>query len=550
MLNSWISLKGELNMLTASYEKTNANYGRQMIVREIDNENLRRATEIFDEYKKRGVILNDSFYDAVWRLSNQIKNIELRLIEFKTESTKAMCWIGCDLNCYYNCAKAYIAFSLGEIEMTALRGIARTFSILAEKTIDEVVEMSEDINHITGLLQIVPGGCEERDLVLEILEEKMAQHKKRPGGNQRHLADFHTYLKFNEIMGEFWQTADNRQKLFYFPLYFWWNLTAILPLRPTEFLLTPRNCLETGDNGENIITVRRTKLKGKVEKIAYRVEDDYTRKQYTLNEQLAEGVRSYLTATQKMRQTDVETLFLQEAHYKYFGISPNPNSKYYSYANLRTCLRYFYHEVVHYSGGTEISMINLGDTRHIAMVNLIISGGSPMICKELAGHSDIDISSHYYSNISNLVECVTLERYRKAKSGSSSVTGTAKFPLTISPDWYRLPEGWCSALSVKEGDISECLKVTTNQGEIGNCVFCEHYHSDNPGIRIAFFDEHSGKHKVDEDSQYLIKMIELVRKEIGYTEDIGTALLRLQHSSDHYSKCLLGKYITENGGTE
>ena len=526
-------------MLMAAYEKMDGNYGRWTFVREIDDETLDRAIDIFNDYKKRGVILNDNWADTSWRLSDQIKNVGFTLIAFEGHYyKKAMNWIGCNFHCYQDCVKAYIVFNLGEMVLSTLRDIANTFIVLAGKTSEETTEMTEHINHIVGLLKIIPGDNEEKDWVIETLEEKMERNWSHRKGNKRRLADFQSYLKFNDILGEFWLTADKKQKLFYFPLFFWWNLTAILPLRPTEFLLIPRDCLE---NGENILTIRRTKLKGGLEKIAYRIKDDYEYKKYTITETLAAELRSYIEATKKMRKTSVDTLFLQEPHYNYFGVQANPASKYYSYANLNTCLRYFYQEVVK-AKNTSLNAIRLGDTRHIAMVNLIISGGSPVICRELAGHSDIDISSHYFSNISNLVECVTLEQYRKTMGGKTNIVGTPKFPLSISNEWYRLPEGWCGSPSVKDGDISECLKITGTQGEIGNCSYCIHYHPDQPGIRLEFLDEKTGKQKVDADSRYLIQMIELVRKGIGYTEDISAALLCLQRSSNHYSSCLWEKY--------
>lgn len=526
-------------MLMSAYEKMDGNYGRWTFVYEIDDETLNRATDIFNDYKKRGVILNDNWSDASWRLTDQIKDVGFTLITFEGHDYKnAMNWLGCNSHCYQDCVKAYIVFNLGEMALSTLRDIANTFIALADQTSEETVEMTERINHIVGLLKIIPGSSEERDWVIEVLEEKAERSWHYRKGNKRQLADFKSYLKFNEIINEFWVAADKKQKLFYFPLYFWWNLTAILPLRPTEFLLIPRSCLE---NGENILTIRRTKLKGGLEKIAYRIKDDYECKKYIIAEPLAAELRSYIEATKKMRKTSVDTLFLQEPHYNYFGVQANPASKYYSYANLNTCLRYFYQEAVG-AKSAELNAIRLGDTRHIAMVNLIISGGSPVICRELAGHSDIDISSHYFSNISNLVECVTLERYRKTRGGKTNIVGTSKFPLSVSNEWYRLPGGWCGSPSVKDGDISECLKITGTQGEIGNCSYCIHYHPDHPGIRLEFLDEKAGKQKVDADSQYLIQMIELVRKGIGYTEDISASLLRLQRSSNHYSKCLWEKY--------
>lgn len=529
-------------MLTAAYEKMDGNYGRWTVVREIDDETLARAIGVFEDYKQRGIILNDNWHDSSWTLTNQVHNVGLTLISFEAYFYKnAMSWIGCDYRCYQDCVKAYIVFNLGEMGLSSLREIANTFAVLAGRTSEEAIETAKYINHVTGLLQIIPGGTEERDWVIETLEEKAERIWSRRKGNKRRLADFKSYLKFNEIISDFWDIANQKQKLFFFPLYFWWNLTAILPLRPTEFLLIPRDCLEVGDNRENILTVRRTKLKGGFEKIAYRIKDDYECKQYVITESLADELRSYLKSTENMRKTDIDTLFLQEPHYSYFGMSAKSTSKYYSYANLNACLRCFYQDLISQKG-IKIKKIRLGDTRHIAMVNLIISGGSPVICRELAGHSDIDISSHYFSNISNLVECVTLERHRKMMVGNADIIGEPRFPIAIPKELYRLPRGWCGADSVKNGDIGECLKVSGNNGEIGNCNYCIHYYPDESGIRAEFLDEKAGKQKVDTDSRHLIQMIESVRKGIGYTEDIGAALLRLQQSSDHYSKCLWEKY--------
>jgi hypothetical protein len=64
----------------------------------------------------------------------------------------------------------------------------------------------------------------------------------------------------------------------------------------------------------------------------------------------------------------------------------------YSYANLSTCIKVFYQDIIQnelrmkisdsssynenptFLKHDEIEMIHLGDTRHLAMINLIISG--------------------------------------------------------------------------------------------------------------------------------------------------------------------------------
>jgi hypothetical protein len=533
-------------MRIALREEADGNYSRSMAVREIDGETLDRAKEIFSEYKNRGVILAGDFDDMSWTLTNQARNVELALLTFEGGANKeAMRWLGCPYRKYIECVKAYIAFNLGEIGLATLQELTRVFNRLAGASSDEAAASAEYLSHIIALLQIMPGGNEERDYVIETLEEKHErmnwQHHK---GGQRRLADFKTYLRFHEVLADFWQDAGDRQKLFYFPLYFWWNLTAILPLRPMEFLLTPRDCLQTRD-GENILAVRRTKLKGGNEKISYRIAEDYELKEYAIHENLVRELRWYIGATGKMRMTELGTLLLQAPHFEYLGRKGYAANRYYTYGMLTTCLRYFYREVV-LQRAADIESIHLGDTRHLAMTNLIISGGSPVICRELAGHSDVDVSAHYYANISNLVECVTIERYRKSKGATANIVGSARYPLSKPPDASRLEHGWCGSELMRDEDIGDCLKVLDGDGHIGECGHCEHYWPDDQGIRLEFYDERAGKDRVDADSRHLIRMIELVRKGLGHEEDIGSALLRLQRSGRHYGKCLWEKYSTED----
>ena len=103
-------------MLTVAYEKADGSYMRYLTVHEIDEETISRAQNIFYDYKKRGIILNESFDDMVWLLSNQKKHVSLNLsISKETYDANALSWIECKYNCYQDCDKAYTTLILGEI---------------------------------------------------------------------------------------------------------------------------------------------------------------------------------------------------------------------------------------------------------------------------------------------------------------------------------------------------------------------------------------------------------------------------------------------------
>ncbi|WP_107936550.1 hypothetical protein [Ureibacillus chungkukjangi] len=68
-------------------------------------------------------------------------------------------------------------------------------------------------------------------------------------------------LKFSLIIEDYFnknQSADMYLK--YYPIYLWWNLTNIIPLRISEFCLIPHNCINEIDE-EYFITLPRSKNK-------------------------------------------------------------------------------------------------------------------------------------------------------------------------------------------------------------------------------------------------------------------------------------------------
>jgi len=521
-------------MPITAYEKLDGKVSRALPLTDVGDDTIKRARAVFDDYKARSVILNDGFEDEAWSFTNQAHIVNISLVANGGDSIQD--WLGCGIDDYRNCIRAYIVFNLGELELSSMRTIVNLFNKIPALPADGAAELMKDANHAAKLLQLLPGGNERRDAVIAALDENASKYNCGRDSQQRTLAEFQTYLKFNKIVDGFWSQSDAQQRLFYFPLYFWWRLTAILPLRPTEFLLTPRDCMDG-----NTLTVRRTRLKGGGRKIGYRIDDDYEVFKYTLNSGLACELRKYIDATESLPDTEISTLFrLDPCCGRPISVAQGQN-RYYTYQHLRNCLRSFYDEIVR-EQDPKLDTVNLGDTRHLAMISLICSGGSPTICMELAGHADIVASSHYYTNFSKFVECVTINRFRASKGGDAEIAGIAKYTIARSAGAHRVDGGYCAAQSVKDGDVRECLKVMDGKGRIGECPCCAHYYPDNQGLRMELFDTDNGKDQLDLDSRHLIRMIELVRKGIGYSEDIGSALLRLQRSCDRYGKCLWEKY--------
>lgn len=497
------------------------------VVTQFSDETLSQAKNIFGEYTN--VFLNENFDDDTWILTNQITRMKLHFsVDGFSFNRYAEKWLGCSYRCFVNGVKAYIVFNMGSFGFQGLRKIFNKLLCICKIPYEK---LPDDV-HILEFLKLLPDS-EIKDQVIESMEERVLfSTKRRKNNGQRILASFETYFRFNDNLDDYWENASEKDKLFYFPLYFWWNLTAILPLRPTEFLLTPRNCVERKDD-ENILTIRRTTLKGGKNITRYRINSDYKLMKYSVTAKLAAEVEWYVRATENMPKSTLDTLFVQQPHYSYCNRSAPSCSVYYSYYNLSYCLEKFQREIMEMD--FESNRINLGDTRHLAMISLIVSGGSPVICKELAGHEDINISSHYYSNISRFVECATYEMYKKQKSNAVDMLTHRRHHMEKTVDVFG---GKCDSDIYISGKIDECIKSIGPNGEIGECIFCPHFIDGKTGKYILFSDTTARKKQVDDDSKYLMSVLELVRKGNGCNEDIQSALLRLQNSSVKYSQSL------------
>lgn len=526
-------------MIVAENQIEGTNCTRYLLVNKIDETNRKKAIKLFFDYKNRGVLTNNSYDDDVWILNDQRKCYkiffncdELCFHKFAKE------WLGCTYDCYKDAEKVYIVFKLGLLSLETLRDIVVIFNYLGESDVDTALDITKYVNHIIELLYLIPGGATGRDYVAESLEEKSIHFEKK--SKQRRLADFKSYFRFHDELKKYWANAKESEKLYYFPLYLWWNLTAILPLRPSEFLLTPRDCLsEKNDN--YFITVRRTKLKGGHARLSYCIEGDFKKYIYPVNSDIANEIIWYKQKTEHMHVSPIGTLFCKEASLVYHNHGSIDYNSIYNYGNLDSILKMFYKNVLN---GKDISQIHLGDTRHIAMMNLIISGGSPVMCMELAGHDDISISSHYYSNMSSLVECATYELYRKAKAGGQAyVYGENKYNLTPLDKYIKIKNGWCCSNNRKIMKVDDCVLAVNNAGEIGDCFYCKYFRSDMQGVHFDYYDLKKNKEEVDADSWFLMHMINAVRTGIGMKEDIQTALLKLQNSCSNYREHLMNDYI-------
>ena len=523
-------------MLVAMVENEERYFTYQFISG-LDDELIAEMRQKFERYHKVRTILNASFEDSTWKMTDEKQQYTLDFLPLETTyqfvvrhnlmidaeqlvlackvyvmiqlGTQAMSTISSMLGALYQLLEEFItqdaATALQNLELTTLRQLVKFFSLLDGS--------SETIAYIQDVLDALP---------------PISNEKKR-----RNLAPFLSYFRFSDVMKEFWEHAGEELKVQYFPLWLWWNLTTILPLRPTEFTLIPRDCLSYADDGQSRLSIRRTMMKKQRGLYTYRIAFDYELCTYTIPRELAEEIKTYIEQTEFLPEPQNHILFRTKEGTDF------------DYRKLAGLLRDFYEEIVpqYYSvvqhgshlEEKEICRILLGDTRHIAMISLILQGGNPVICKELAGHEDINISSHYYGNLSELVDCMVYELYRKRSRKPSR--STQLLPLRPRFEKYAEIEGGrCYSPRYVENDsVEDCLAHWDEQGMLGDCQTCKYFRANNHTFCLEELQKGQAE-AIDLSFDCLKRIIKQVRLHRMNAEELYRAMAKLNHAVQAYAE--------------
>ena len=541
--------------MAVTVRKYDEGYSYLETIAEVDQDTLRKSKRTFAEYVAKHVIDAPSYDAPEWYIYDGVRpkqriNLKINEVHFQRECVARL---GCSLADYHNTMRVMLTSLLG-MSVPFLAGLAYEMRHLADEVEDYRINCAEPVcAYVEDFLELLPGDAVWRTQFTEDLTADTWKQTGKQAIKQRTLANYQSYFKFDQLLQQFWRNAAKEERLFYFPVYYWWNLTAILPLRPLECVVTPRDCLRR-ENGKSYLTVRRTLLKGRKMSAQYDIEKDYVKKEYQILESLADAIEEYIAGTSDLYESDIDTLFCKRIQVRY--LHTDRDDRHYTYANLDQCLRHFYAKVLvgRYSlqilqygaaetlSENEIEKIRLGDTRHIAMIGLMISGGSATICKELAGHGDIEIGHHYYSNIRSFLDVLSLETARQ-RSGPTGETETdapyTEIRKQISVETLKrldsataVQGGYCTSEAVANGDFAPCGLAVDVCGRSGICAECRFF------VLRCGEDIHHTIEAADEelrDTIILLKQsIEAVRQASGDMESIACMLEQLKTKSIKY----------------
>lgn len=516
------------------------------IIDQLSPEVIDEAKETFEHYRSSGVIKAECYDASDWYILDGVHSPQRIRFDFDEVAFQRVCHqkLGVTLDEYRTAMRVALMAAMGRV-------VALTLGALCQEMRRLAVELDTFFDHLNpehaeyyvNFLELLPGNTAWKTTLIKRLETEVVRAGNARAKKARELSYAESYFLFDNYLNKFWSGASSDEKLLYFPVFFWWKVTSILPLRPTECVVTPRKCLRIGDDGKNYLTVRRTLQKRVYKAISYDLEKDYVKKEYPISKEIADVIAWYISETEKEYVSAEDVLFSKRTQVRLSGAKSYRDQFY--YGNLKSCLDRFYQEILVAKYGLrvrneavktmrlekgEIDQLQLGDTRHLAMISIMASGHSRSICRELAGHLDPDISFNYYGNLKTFLHLLSFEKAR-VETGDFERSSLLAVPASICVE-----DGLCTSKKTVAGDFTHCCQAVDQYGRPGTCRMCK-YFVVPAGDRL----EHYAKAAEDDlDQTFLLfrHTLRNVQSGLDVPETTESMILRMRACAENYYRYL------------
>ena len=371
---------------------------------------------------------------------------------------------------------------------------------------------SDDAHRVIDFLEFI--NFPEQDL--NTLLKRVKIEKVVKSHEPRKLANLINYLAVsNEIQDIYMdENLSDEEFIYWFPIFFWTQITFVIPLRATEMLTTRSNCIER-KNGDVFIHLWRTKLKKGNRNVYYNVDQDYTEFTYRIPDSHTVKViekyqnltksneRKFLFTTSDLMPNHIFPLDSFNARLEQFVDERLIGNTKYDYAKFA-------------SGIDDFERITAGDSRPIAMANLYYQDLGADICKQLANHERISTSAGYYTNVSNTVLASSIIQMQRKINYEASQN--KKYEGTISLRPYG--NEYCDSPKrpLETGNVEDCV----SEGHLQECLGCRFY---RPSEAKLVEDMKKREVKLDEASKRVIEFINKKGKKKDSKEDFDKLFL-------------------------
>jgi len=418
----------------------------------------------FLELKTNGRILQNNFSDFTWILLKDFRKLEGNsILTFQLSGFP-------EVNTAMKCFTIYLLKKgmTGQSVATRIKILQKTLVIsecLSEAKIEDFEEFVYNQSEYTirHIAMILPVFCSFYNFKYDIDDySEVVDGLPYPDDKVRKIPNYKSILKFDEViksitLGE----GDKHIKLKYYPLFLWWIITGVIPMRASEFLELEYNCCFI-DKERYWIKIPRSKIK---QTIANRIERVDTL-------EINEFTYTFIERYKCMLGSEFKSYFLLSwKAYNFFcpnsqcALTAKRNPEIMGLGSISLLFKDFYKQIIK---DEKVIPLKPSDSRHIAFCNLMLQGHNPIAIARFGGHTRLHSQTHYYEHLDTyaesyvfaMAEKLQLSQLFKNNLEKRDIYRRARTLSTYLPseleEFLKIEKGYCTVKPKGCEDFSGC----------------------------------------------------------------------------------------------
>ncbi len=513
-----------------------------------ENTSHKLVLNIYKGLKDNNVIINSSYEDDTWQFYDSYHgNIFIKFDTLKyTKELKYYCLILLHFRLLY-------VSTVQEQIRNVKDGIFWSHNL----EIESLYEILNNVNKLDKKQSRVLYYLKDFLLFLnlsnfeDIYNRLPRYHSER---NVRNVAGYYSAIVFDSILRDYMLKTPITENFVYYPLFIWWELSTIIPMRPVTITLLPIDCANEID-GKYYITINRPKTFDKLLK----AKDEYAQQTFEISKKVYDLIELY---KKKVEHDKTRTYLLStREHVKHSGqsISRINNPDIFKRSQLSDLLSKFYREIVTKKYNYKlvekshdvpdvmtIQKMTLGDTRHYAFCSLMLQGVNPYIIAELGGHKDVKTQLHYSTHIDDFINssintladsmainiCNEFDQSNVINADKLSRKNIFNFSR-LGDKFYELPMvdgGRCTSENIPY----TCL--------VDDCIFCLDHFVYDPSQSLIL-DKYT--QKINQSLNAKIEFIKIITKNVDSVSKSPQVNEKLKSNSEEIKNLIHQKALIE-----
>lgn len=486
----------------------------------MNNTSEETYVEMFHELKRTGAFLNDSYDDDLW-ICFEDKDSPTRRLSFSF------------LEAHPQMEKTVKNYLLVKLYVQKCRLLTAAKRLLHIKHFMEDTDFvnPDNVKDYQMLIGTWNGNKKREAIAIkEFLEFSNLDHAglyydlvkniKKAENSYRELPDFQGVLIFDYIVNDYWEKIkDSEDRYRLFPVILWWKLTTVIPIRPIEFYNLKRDCVYE-KNGRYYFKIERLKAEYGRKRVISDIVTDFE-----LNTELYFFIYDYVeycngidNCKYLISPPTCDMIYRNKVLNTREKFTREKMNIYYKAFQKEIVEGQYDYKVVrsHDTKEGELPYIYYGDTRHLAIMNMMLQGMNPIYIAQLAGHHTLDAQVGYYSHLETFTTAKSyiLSQFMKGNnllkrpSRDTNMGEKVVKKEILGTDYYALPkvakgQGRCSSRNIPY----ECNHKS--------CLFCKNFFPENVSEDLLSFY----KEENDRNMAFVKKSLQTLFGQITLRDD-------------------------------